>query len=372
MSIRLPGVEDVKDAEPRPARRWSVARAAFVVALVIVGVVVALTILWLSRRVITWILIAAFLAVALNPAVDLLVRHARMNRGLAIAVVYLLGMGAAAGIALMFVPPLIDASEQLVDDAPGYIDRLRDTELFRDLDERYQLLDKVEKGIQEIPERFGAGEAVDLVRRLFAGIFGTLTVLVLTFFLLLYGVRLRDGAVDLIRPDQRSRWRDVSDRMYAAIGGYVRGNLLISLIAGTTAYVVLVACGVPFAPALAFWVAITDLLPLIGATLGAIPCVAVAFFQGIGRGIIVTAWFVLYQQVENHFVQPTVMRKTTNLNALVVLVAVLLGAELLGILGALVAIPVAGMVQILILDWIDHRPARLALATRPPPPDGPD
>lgn len=371
MSSQPTGVESDREIQER-REGWLTARSVLVAAGVVVGVAAALILLWLSRRIITWLLIAAFLAVALNPAVELLVRYARMRRGLAITVVYLLGAGAVTGVAMLFVPPLLDAGQALVDDAPSYIDRLRDTDLFRTLDERYNLLDRVQKGIEEIPDRLGAGAAVDLVRRLFAGIFGTLTVLVLTFFFLLYGTQMRESALRSLGPGPRQRWRDVTDRMYATIGGYVRGNLLISVIAGVTAYIVLLVCGVPFAPALAFWVAITDLLPLIGATIGAVPCVAVAYFQGWVVGTIVTGYFVLYQQIENHLVQPAVMRRTTSLNPLVVLVAVLLGAELLGVLGALVAIPVAGMIQILVQDGLEHRRSRARAMVLSPPPRGPD
>lgn len=331
-------------------------RTVLMVIGLVIAVAAAIVLIWLSRRIITWLLIAAFLAVALNPAVDLLNRRLRIRRSLAITVVFILGLGAATGIALVFVPPLIDAGQQLVDDAPGYIDQLRRTEIFRDLDERYSLLERIQEGVQELPERLGgAGAAVDIVQRLFAGIIGTLTVLVLTFFLLVYGKQLRDQGIAALPEAQRARYLDVTDRMYKAVGGYVAGNLLVSVVAGVAAYIALLLIGVPAALALAAWVALTDLLPLVGATIGAIPAVVVAFFQGWPTGVAVAAYFLVYQQVENHAVQPVVMRRTTNLNPLIVLVAVLLGAELLGVLGALIAIPVAGMIQILIQDQIDHR-----------------
>jgi predicted PurR-regulated permease PerM len=331
-------------------------RTVLMVIGLVIAVAAAIVLIWLSRRIITWLLIAAFLAVALNPAVDMLNRRLRMRRSLAITVVFILGLGAATGIALVFVPPLIDAGQQLVDDAPGYIDQLRRTEVFRDLDERYALLERIQEGVQQLPERLGgAGAAVDIVQRLFAGIIGTLTVLVLTFFLLVYGKQLRDQGIAALPEGQRARYLDVTDRMYKAVGGYVAGNLLVSVVAGVAAYIALLVIGVPAALALAAWVALTDLLPLVGATIGAIPAVVVAFFQGWPTGVAVAAYFLVYQQVENHAVQPVVMRRTTNLNPLIVLVAVLLGAELLGVLGALIAIPVAGMIQILVQDQIDHR-----------------
>jgi predicted PurR-regulated permease PerM len=284
--------------------------------------------------------------------------------------VFLGGLAATAGVALIFIPPLVNAVQDLVDRAPEYLDQLRETEVFRDLDERYGLLERIQEGIDTLPDQLGgAGAAVDLAQTLFAGLIGALTVLVLTFFFLIYGARLRDQVVGALPAHQRARYMTVTEKMQRTIGGYVAGNLLVSLIAGVSAFIVLLAFGVPAALALATWVALTDLLPLIGATIGAIPAVIVAFFQGWPVGVAVAAYFIIYQQVENHAVQPIVMKRTTSLNPLIVLVAVLLGAELLGVLGALVAIPVAGIIQILLQDFMDHRYGRRAIDLSPPPDD---
>jgi predicted PurR-regulated permease PerM len=346
------------DAPVRPGVR---PRDVLVVIGIVLAVAAALWLLWLSRRIILWILIAMFLAVALDPAVSLMVRRLRLPRSLAVTVVYLLGLAAAAGIAWLFVPPLIDAGQELVDDIPAYVQDLRTNSFFRDLEERYSFLTRIEEAATSIPGKVGAGDAFDFVGRVFTGVVGVVTVLVLTFFFLSYGGRLRDQALSVLPVRHRERYRLVTDRMYRSVGGYVTGNLLVSVIAGVAAYIALRIMGVPSALALAFWVALTDLVPLVGATVGAIPCVVVAFFQGWPVGVAAVAYFVVYQQVENHVVQPQVMRRTTQLNALVVLIAVLLGAELLGIVGALVAIPVAGMIQILAQDWIEYRFRRRGL-----------
>ena len=138
------------------------------------------------------------------------------------------------------------------------------------------------------------------------------------------------------------------------------GNLLISLIAGTATTIVLLATGVPFAVALGLIVAILDLIPLAGATLAAIIVGLVAFLHSIVAGIVVVVFFIVYQQLENHLLQPLVYGRTVQLSPLVVLIAVLIGAELAGILGALGAIPVAGALQVIIVDWLEHRRARTA------------
>jgi predicted PurR-regulated permease PerM len=155
---------------------------------------------------------------------------------------------------------------------------------------------------------------------------------------------------------QQPRWRAVGHDIYRTVGGYVNGNLLISLIAGVSSGVVLFIVGVPYAVALGLVVALLDLIPLAGATIAAIVVVLVAVAaNGVTAGIIVGVFFVVYQQVENHILQPIVYGRTVQLSPLAVLIAVLVGAEVAGVLGALGAIPVAGAIQVLLVDWQRHR-----------------
>jgi predicted PurR-regulated permease PerM len=356
-----------------PARRIAITsiqpRAMLTIVGFIVAVAAALWLLWLSKRIITWVLIAMFLAVALNPAVDAFQRWLRLRRVPAISLTFLLGLMVATGIGLLLVPPLIDAGQELADDAPGYIDRLGRTSLVQDLDERFEIIDRLKEFVNDLPDRLGGADtAVNAAQTLLSGLVGGITVLVLTFLFLIYGRALRDQAVGSLPEHGRERVTNVLDRMYKSIGGYVAGNLVVSIIAGVAAYIALRILDIPAAAALAFWVAIADLVPLVGATVGAIPAVAVAFFSGWPTGVAVAAFFLVYQQIENHFVQPLVMRKTTSLNPLLVLIAVLLGAQLLGIFGALIAIPVGSMIKILVQDWWEHRPARQAEPAGAPPP----
>jgi len=348
-------------------------RAVLTVIGLAVAVAAALWLLWLSKRIVTWVLIAMFLAVALNPAVDALQRWLRLRRVPAISLTFLLGIVFTGGVALLLVPPLIDAGQQLADDAPGYVDRLGRTGLVQDLDQRYDVIDRLKGFVNDLPDRLGgAGAAVDVVQTLLSGLLGGLTVMVLAFLFLIYGRNLRDQAVAMLPERGRVRALDVLDRMYKSVGGYVAGNLVVSVIAGVTAYIVLTILDIPAAAALAFWVAIADLVPLVGATVGAIPATAVAFFSGWPIGVAVAGYFLVYQQIENHFVQPVIMRRTTSLNPLLVLVAVLLGAQLLGILGALIAIPVAAMIKILIQDWWAHRTPRSPRPAGDDPPVPPE
>jgi predicted PurR-regulated permease PerM len=152
------------------------------------------------------------------------------------------------------------------------------------------------------------------------------------------------------------------------VSGYVFGNLLISVIAGTATWVMLSLLGVPYAGVLGLWVGFTDLIPLVGATVGAIPTIAFAFLHSVPAGVIATIFFILYQQFENHVLQVTIMSRTVKVNPLGVLVSVLVGVELFGLFGALLAIPGAGVIQVVVRDLYDNRRGSL----KPEPAAGAD
>jgi len=190
----------------------------------------------------------------------------------------------------------------------------------------------------------------------------TITIAFMTFFMLLEGHVWVERFYRLLPEKSQPRWRQVGFDIYRTVGGYVTGNLLISLIAGGLTTVVLLIMGVPFAVALGLIVAILDLIPLAGATIAAILIGIVAFLHSVVAGIVVVAFFIVYQQIENHLLQPVIYGRTVQLSPLAVLISVLVGAELAGILGALAAIPVAGAIQVLLVDWRRHRGEHSAAA----------
>jgi predicted PurR-regulated permease PerM len=181
------------------------------------------------------------------------------------------------------------------------------------------------------------------------------TIAFMTFFMILEGPAWIDRLYSLLPRENEPRWRAVGARVANTVSGYVTGNLLISGIAGAAAALVLFIMGVPFAMALGLLVAILDLVPLAGATLAGLLIVTVAFLTSVTAGVVVAVFFVLYQQLENHLLQPLVYGRTVQLSPLAVLISVLVGAEVAGVLGALGAIPVAGTLQILLSDWREHR-----------------
>jgi predicted PurR-regulated permease PerM len=331
--------------------------------LVVLGIVLvtsaAFAFIYLAWHVITWILIALFLALALNPAVEFFERHG-LRRGWASALVFFFALAAFAGLGSLLLPPLVQQVTDFVDAVPGFIDDItagRGPLGF--LQEDYQIVEKVEEAI----ETRGAGEVlgvtaagIAIAQGVITAVVGAVAIAFITFFMLLEGPRLVARFLEFLPEGTRPRWERVGGEIYRTVGGYVTGNLLISLIAGVTSAIVLFALGSDYAIALAVLVAVLDLVPLAGATLAAIIVSTVGFIElGWVRGVTLIVFFLVYQQLENHILQPVIYGRTVQLSPLVVLVAVLVGAELVGILGALAAIPVAGIVQAIARELLRFR-----------------
>ncbi len=346
-------------------------RAVLTVLGVVLAAGIVLEVLWVTRSVIIWALIALFFAMALNPAVELLIGRG-MRRGPAVGIVFVGTILVIVAIAATFIPTLVREVNDFVEAVPDYIDDLtRGRGRLGFLERDYQIVEKAREAI----EKSGAGgllgfssTALSLTKSVLNGVFATLTIAFLTLFMLLEGPVWVERIYQLISEDSRPRWRKVGGDIYRTVGGYVTGNLTISLIAGVVSTAVLLVLGVPYAVALGLLVAILDLIPLAGATIAAVIVTAVGFLHSTTAGIVLLVFFIIYQQLENHVLQPLVYGRTVQLSPLVVLIAVLMGAELAGVIGALGAIPLAGTIQVIVLDWLDHRTRK---AGDPDPPDEP-
>ncbi len=322
------------------------------------GAVLALMFVYLAMEAITWVLVAAFFAMALNPAVGALERRG-VGRGRAAAIVFVVAFAALGLLGFLVIPPLVTATTDFVEALPDY---LRDLDAERGplafLEQRFhlgeQLVDIYERGGiagllgLESPGASTARAAADTALALIAVPF-------LTFFMLLDGRRWVDGVLDVMPPSARPRWERVFDGINRTVGGYVTGNLLISLVAGTVAAVTLMAAGVPYALPLAVIVAILDLVPLVGATVALVVCSVAALSEGVVQAVIVVVVLLVYQQLENHVLLPVVYGRTVDLSPLGVLIALLIGAEIAGVLGALAAIPVAGSISVVASELVRWR-----------------
>ncbi len=341
-------------------------RATTILAVLGIAITVALLlhIIWIAREVLTWILIAVFFALALNPAVDWFQRHGIKRRGLATAVTFLLVLGAIAALGALFIPTLVDEVNGFVDALPGYVNDVTHRRgRLGFLESKYHVTERVRTAIQngDASSVLGyTGTALAVTKGIITAIVATVTITFMTFFMLLEGPGWMERFFTLLPEHSRDRWRGIGRQIYRTVGGYVTGNLLISVIAGVTSTIVLLALGVPYAVALGLLVAILDLVPLAGATIAAIIVCTVGFIHSVPAGIVLLIFFILYQQLENHVLQPFVYSRTVQLSPLVILIAVLIGAQLAGVLGALAAIPIAGTLQVLLLAWLEDRRKRHA------------
>jgi predicted PurR-regulated permease PerM len=332
----------------------------------IIAVAVTLEVLWIARHVLTWVLISLFLALALNPAVEWLQARGVKRRGAAAAITYLLALAAIAGISFTFVPTLVHQVNEFVQKLPDYThDITHGRGRLGFLETKYHIQERIEDAVRKggAAKVLGlSGVAISVAKSVISIVVATITILFMTYFMLLEGPTWVERFYRLLPERSQPRWRKVGDEIYRTVGGYVTGNLLISVIAGGLTTIVLLIMGVPYAVALGLIVAILDLIPLAGATIAAILIGVVAFLHSIPAGIVVVVFFIVYQQVENHLLQPVVYGRTVQLSPLAVLISILIGAELAGIIGALGAIPVAGSIQVVVNDWLDHRHERAAPA----------
>jgi len=328
----------------------------------LVALVVLLYMLYLVRSVIGLLCIAIFLSVALGPAVDR-AKRLKLPRAASILAVFVGMFLAIFLIGLIVVPPIVNEVEAFAGDVPNYITDVRSNKTLREYDDKYKITKKLEDQAKTLPSKLG--QAAGALQAVTVGVFSTIlqlvTVLTITFFLLLDGGRIVNFIFAQVRPHHESRLRAVAADIYGATGGYVAGALTLATAAGISTYIVLTILSVPFAVPLSVLMAFFDLIPLVGATIGAVIVGVVTLFHGFPATTIVWAIVqVVYQQVESNVIFPVVYRRTVQVSGLVTIVAVLIGASLLGVLGALVAIPIAGAVQIIATELWRARRERLA------------
>jgi predicted PurR-regulated permease PerM len=337
-------------------------RTILTVLGLIVAVWIVIHVVVIARSVIVYVLIAIFLTLAINPLVTWLMRRGLHSRGLASGTACLIVLVGIAAIGYAFIPTLIDNVNNFVDAAPGYVhDLTHGRGRLGFLETKYHVVERLEHYVKHggAKKVLGlSGAAISVTKGVLNFIIGAVTVAFLTFFMLLEGPDWMERFYGLLPPESQPRWRAVGHGIYRQVGGYVTGNLAISLIAGSLATFALLLLGVPFAVALGLLVGLLDLIPLVGATLAAVIVVGVAFLHSVPAGIVMIVFFVVYQQFENHLLQPLVYNRTVSLSPLAILISVLIGAELAGVLGALAAIPVAGAIQVLIVDFLRARRER--------------
>jgi predicted PurR-regulated permease PerM len=337
--------------------RWAAAATVGVLA-----VLVTAYLLYAVRSILVLVVIALFIAVSLDPAVRWLIKRG-LRRSHAVTIVILVVLILFAAFIWSVVPPLVDQGSRLFADLPGYLRRLpQESKTFRDLSARYNLTDRLSSAAATLPAKV-AGSAVGFVQKFFGAVLSTVTVLVLSIYFMADMPRMRRGLVRLFPHRRRPQVAEIINVVVDKVGAYMIGNLIISLFAGVSTFICLELVRVPFALPLAITVALADLIPLVGATLGAALATLVTFFtvDVFPGGVIVVVFFLVYQQVENYLIAPRVLRNTVDLSSVAVLLVALIGGSVLGVVGALMAIPIAAAVKVVL------SPAIAAMHQPPPP-----
>jgi predicted PurR-regulated permease PerM len=355
-----------------PARTPDIsARTVVRVVAIVVLAVLALYLIYLLRKPIGWVFFATFIAVALSGPVNRLDRH--MRRGFAIAIVYLAVILIPVGLTALVVPPLVTQGTNLAEDLPNYANDVQDyvnkNKRLRELDDKYDLTGQLQKQADQLPAKVGDAAKVlsDIGLGLVNSVFALVNILILSIFIVAGGRRWTEAALKLRPEIERERLRRILDHTASAVGGYVQGALTIALIAGVQSFIVMEILGVPFAAPLAVLAGLASLIPLVGATVAAIVIGLVTLFNDFPTDTIIWAvWAIIYQQIENNIIQPQVQRRTVQVQPIIVLIAVLFGSTLMGVVGAIVAIPLAASIQIAVREWWEWRQELKAAALLDP------
>jgi predicted PurR-regulated permease PerM len=355
----------VSPAPPRERRRNSTAwarvgpgpwlRAGFFVGLGLIAAVATANAVWSVRDVLVKVLVAAFLAVSLEPAVRWLVGRG-IRRGLAVTVIFGVFVAVLASFLISVIPAVTSQFSSLTDNVPIWVAQLQSSERLRGLNERFDLANRLAAVAGTLPGVVTGG-LLGFTRALFGALANLLTVIVFVIYFMLDMPRLRWGVTRLVPAQGRAHFTAVTDLVIDKVGAYMIGQLLIALVAGVCAFAALELLRVAFPVPLAVMVAVTALIPLIGATLGAVVAVVLtALTAGIWpTAVVLLVFFIVYQQVENYLIAPRIQRSAVNLSAAAVLLAGLIGATALGLLGALMAIPTAAALKVIVLERLDEQ-----------------
>ncbi len=332
----------------RPLRRDSPFMLGFLGALGVFVAYVLVQAVVEARSVIVLIVVALFLAIGLSPVTELLIARG-MRRGGAVAVVFLLVIGLFVGFGFAVVPPVIEQTNAFVKELPTLLDDLRKNPTIRRFDDDYGVIERAQAYVSsgDLGQRMFGG-LVGVGRIVLNAVFSAFSLLIMTLYFLAALPSMKRQAYRLVPASRRERVTLLSDEVINRIGGFVSGALTVAFVAGATSYAFLVATGLPYALALAVFVALFDLIPLVGATIAAVVVSLLGFTQSVTIGIVCVVFYVAYQQFENYVVYPHVMRRSVDVPAPLTVVAVLLGGALLGVVGALLAIPVAAAVLLVI------------------------
>lgn len=331
----------------------SVARRTVVVLSVTLAFVATVAFLYQMRVVLGLVFVSLILALALAPMVEWLTAK-RLRRGVASGLAVFTLLLISFGVIGAATTPIVSQSDELARNVPRIVDDISQTGPFRELDERYQIGDKVRSESTNLPQLI-VGKNPTLVstaQQTFTVIFGVVVVVTLTFFMLLEGPNAWKQSLELLKARDARRVDRTGKKMLDAIGGFVWGNLIISLITGGFVFILLSIFGVPYALPIAIAVGILDLIPFVGAVIAILILTVMSLLSGTGAAVAVLILFTIYQVIESNFIVPMIYARTVKLSPLIILVATIIGATLAGLIGVLLSIPAAAAIQIVIVELL--------------------
>ncbi len=318
-------------------------------------VTAALYFLYTVKTIVLDLIIALVIAAALQPLFDFL-RKRKFNKVSAALVSIFFTLIVIGGLASLTAAPLVNEGVKLVSNLPDILNKATQSTKLSALNNRYHLVDNVSH-LRDNILAGASGSTVPILTGIIGGIASVIAIIIFVFFILVDGPEAWTKLLGYFPEHHRKQIDSTGHKMMTAISGFVSGNLFISLIAGIFTLVLLLILRVPYAFALAALVAILDLIPLVGATIATVIVALVALSQGLVVAIVIAGIMLFYQLAENHFIQPLVYSRSVKLSALLVIIATLAGAELAGIVGVLLAIPAAAVIQIAITDLFFNKPS---------------
>ena len=356
---------------PKTQRAYDIriARVALISTSVVVATGIGVAFLWRLRVVVLLIFVSLFLGALLHPVVSFVERRG-LRRGIATTAVFFVSVALGATLVYLLVHPVYTSATNFAKELPLLVKQAQNGKgQIGHLVNRLHLESYVKKNVPRLETLItGLGRpALAIGKTVVSGVVALVTVGILTFFILLEMPRMVRGVLNWMRPERSVRVRNVLGDVSHAVAGYMLGNLATSMIAGIVVFATLRIMNVPYAGILAIWVGVIDFLPLVGGLLAGVPTVAVALLHSLPAGVVTLAVFLVYQQIENHILNPVVMSRTVRLNPLWVLLAILIGVELGGfigstfggLIGALLAVPTASALQVVAKElWSEHQSSR--------------
>jgi predicted PurR-regulated permease PerM len=339
-----------------PSKDESFDRRVIRTVVTVIAAVLALYLIYLLQKPIMWLVMALFVAIAASAPVNVLSRH--MRRGAAIGVVYVSIVLIPVLLGALLLPPLVTSAVNLVQDLPSYINDFENTiekdKRFEKLDENFDIKSQLEEVQKSLSTKIGdAASALGSIGEFVVNsLFGAFTVFVLSIFMVARGRQWTQSWINTRPETEADALRRTFERISGSVGGYIGGALLQAFIAGLAAFIILAILGIPSPLVLAVVVAAFDIVPMIGSTLAGILVGIVTLFASFPVDTIIWAIFVIaYQQFENYVIQPRIQSRAVDLEPFIVLTAVLFGGVLMGVVGAILAIPVAATLIIGFQEW---------------------